>query len=205
MWRGSAVEAGIINWLGSQSMDLALKAAFAKFEEEAQGEVSDDIEKELEVIPGMVKQGTLALAGWTRPEPGDTQVEVKHWFDGIGIPIKGYIDALWPERGLEIKSTNRMGSEISAEHASQTAFYSICKKRPFDVLYVSKNKWNLFRLENAEAHLKRLEWAAHAVQDLLTAFPDPLAATRILPAPDYDHPYLWKSEAARTAAAQIWR
>jgi hypothetical protein len=202
MWRGQAVEAGIISYLRDRDLDAAIKVALWRFEEEALGEVSDEIEKELALIPGMVEQGSIALASWEKPTR--VQIRVEHKFDGIDIPIIGFADAEWPAKGLEIKSTSRMPSEISAAHSSQTGFYELCLKKPFDVLYVSKSKWQIIPLEDAAKHVRRLEWTAHAIQDLLTAFPDPLVATRILPAPDYDHPFLWKSPAAREAAAQIW-
>lgn len=200
MWRGSAVEAGIVHYLYTGDLDDAIKAAFAKFEEEAQGEVTEEIESAISVIPGMVEQGAIALAG--REMPFGKQIRVEHQFDGIDIPAIGFVDVEWPEIGLEIKSTNRMPSDISEGHACQTAFYKFCRKKPFEVLYVTKSKHQLIPFDADPApYVRRLEWTAHAINDLLTAFPDKMRATRVLPAPDYDHPYLWNSPAAREAAA----
>lgn len=203
MWRGTAVEAGIVAYLRLRDLDEAIRSALERFELEAQGEVTPEIEKELAVIPGMVEQGSIALAD--RPFPDATQLKVEHWFDGIEIPILGYVDAIWAETGLEIKTTNAMPSELRESHARQAGFYSICKKRPFDVLYVTPKKHQIFRVEDPQQYVRRMEWAAHAIVGLLTAFPDRDAATRILPPPDYGHPYLWKSETSRAAAEQIWR
>lgn len=204
MWRGQAVEEGIVHYLYTRDLDAAIKAGLAKFEERAQGEVSDEIEKELASIPGMIEQGSIALAD--KEIPFGKQVRVEHQFPGIEIPTIGFVDCEWPERGLEIKSTDRMPSEIREGHATQTAFYKFCRKKPFDILYVTKSKHQLIPFDqDPMPYVKRLEWAAHAISDLMTAFPNKDRATRLLPPPDYDHMYLWKSPAAREAAEKIWR
>ncbi len=204
LWRGIAVEDGIIRYLYTRDLDEAIKCGFAKFDEKAQGEVTDEIEKELAVIPGMIEQGSIALAG--REMPFGKQIRVEYQFSGLDIPTIGFVDCEWPERGLEIKSTNRMPSEISENHGTQTDFYRVCRKKPFDILYVTKSKHQLIPRDcDPMPSIRRLEWAAHAINDLLTAFPDKNRVTQLLPPPDYDHAYLWKSPAAREAAALIWR
>jgi hypothetical protein len=201
MWRGSAVEAGIIDYLLNRDLDVAIKVAFGRFEKDAQGEITDAIEKQLDMIPGMVEQGSIALAG--HEAPCAVQVPVEHRFDDIPIPVIGFVDAEWPQRLLEIKTVSSIKNEITAAHACQSGFYSFCRKKPIDVLYVTPKKFNLIALEDPLKHVQRLERAALAIQILLTAFPDAHDATRILPPPDYGHNYLWKSEAAREAYMEI--
>ncbi len=204
MWRGIAVEVGIVHYLYTRNLDEAIKNGLAKFEERAQGEITDEIEKELAVIPGMIEQGSIALAG--REIPISKQVRIEYQFPGLDIPTIGYSDVEWPAIGLEIKSTNRMPSEISEAHGIQTDFYRVCRKKPFAVLYVTKAKHQIIPRDcDPMPSIRRLEWAAHAITDLLTTFPDKDRVARLLPPPDYDHNYLWKSPAARAAAEQIWR
>lgn len=206
MWRGTAVEAGLVAYLKPPGdLDAAIEFALAEFEKEAMGELAPEIDKERNIIPDMVEQGSIALFKSERGQPLVTQSKVEHYFDGIEVPAIGFTDIEWVEDGLEIKTTTRMPSEPRFNHARQRDFYSVCKKKPFSILYVTPTKYAFFPQENPYDSMRRYEWAAHAIRNILSACPDKDAVSSILPPPDYDHPYLWRSAVARTAAEQIWR
>jgi hypothetical protein len=202
MWRGSATEAGAASYMANRDLDTAIQVALERFELDAQGEVTDEIEKELKNIPLYVEQAAIALADRERPDT--SQLRIEHWFEGIEVPVIGYVDFTWPTKGLELKSTGQMKNEITAEHARQTSLYATATGKPFDVLYVTPKKFQFIPLEDVGLHLRRLEWTAHRIRQILSVFHDKDEMVKIIPPPDYDHIYLWKSEAARNAAQPIW-
>lgn len=204
MVRGKAVEDGLASYLHDGDLDRAVAVALTTFEAFAQGECNDENDKERAAIPGMVEQAAIAVeANGFCERPDAKQLKVEYWFDGIEVPVIGYVDFSWPNRGLELKSTHRLPSDLSVKHALQAGFYSACKSRPFHVLYVTKSKHALFLVDDAEAQMRRIRSYVQCIKHVLSASTDAEQAARFF-APDFDHPYLWKNDAAREAAAKIW-
>lgn len=199
-WRGHAVEAGLDLWLFKRDLDAAKEAALIRFEQDALGDLSENVERQRDVIIPMLEIACNRMQDI--PPPEARQVKIEHWFDGIEIPLIGYVDYLWPEVGRDLKTTMRMPSTIPSRHARQVSLYQVVKQRPFEILYVTERRGEIKKIEDAETHVKRLEWYAHAIRRVLSVFPDKMDAARIF-APEFDSFY-WKSEAARTAAAEIW-
>lgn len=199
-WRGSAVEAGLDRWLFHRDLDEAIAVALASFEERAMGEADDTTEKERNSITPMLEQACIYLAD--RLEPIARQIKIEHWFDGIEVPLIGYVDYSWEDEDLDLKTTHRMPTEIPGNHARQVGLYSVARHKPCNLLYVTTKKGEIRPVEDGRTHVKRLEWYAHAVRRVLSIFPDKMDASRIF-APNFDH-YFWKPDAARAAASQIW-
>jgi len=98
-----------------------------------------------------------------------------------------------------------MPSKIWPGHGRQVSLYQAARKKPYKLLYVTEKKWDFKSLapEEYELHLKKLAWYAHSIRRVLSVFSCPFEISRLF-VPDYDHFY-WKSDAAKTAAAEIWQ
>lgn len=210
-WRGSAVEAGLDWWLYNRKDDTAREDAItkanARFEQDAQGEIRDDIERERDNLNGFLDRA-IELAVSLYPEgtlPDARQLKFEYRIEGIEVPIIGFIDYLWPEVVDDLKTTYRIPSEMNSEHGRQGSLYSTVKRRPCRMLYVSPKKSQVLTLtpEQVEAHMRYLTRCAHSIRTLLAMCPDgPTAASMFVP--NLDHNYLWKSDAAKQAAQTYW-
>lgn len=200
-WRGSAVEAGVDTWLYKRDMALAKQAAVQRFEDDAQGDLDDAVDAERQLIPKMLEQACLALQG--KPEPTARQLKIEHWFDGIEVPLIGYVDYEFGEEGFDLKSTRRMPSSMPPRHSRQLSLYAAARSKPYRGLYVTDKKWDIKEVDDPTIHLKRLEWYAHSVRRLLSVFPDKHDAARIF-APNFEHAFYWKDTESKALAREIW-
>lgn len=150
-WRGTAVEAGLTAALvGTGGVDPVQQALMA-FENEAQGDADDAVDKQRELIPAFVEQ---AISGWKEAgldKPVTQQVRTELWFDGLDAPIIGYADFIMDGFTVDLKTTERLPSKPSYGHTLQAAGYA--KARNEDtacLLYVTPKKSALYRLSKEE-------------------------------------------------------
>lgn len=203
-WRGSAVEAGLDYWLAKGGIDgQRQKAAIARFELEAGGEIRDDIDKERVAILPMLEQAVEALKDEVPPE--FRQLDVEYRIDGIEVPIVGKIDYEWSDYGLDLKTVKRMNAGIPDGHGRQISLYQAARKKPYKLLYVTEKKYEFKELtkEESERHLRHLAWYAHNIRRGLATFGDKEELARIYP-PDFTSFY-WKNEESRKIAKDIWQ
>src|SRR6185437_2886930 len=109
-WRGSAVE-GAVNKIIYEdcSDDDAIEAALGAFEISAQGDLSDEVQKERDVIHDMVRQASVSFRSLGKPVA--TQFFFFKQKTAYEIPILGYIDYLYEDFLIDLKTTLRMPSE----------------------------------------------------------------------------------------------
>lgn len=181
--RGSAIESGLDHWLFQRDHKVAEATALARFAELTQGEASDEHEAERANIVPMLNQAIAALKDF--PAPIGRQFKVEHWANGVEVPIMGYIDYLWEDFGLDLKTTKACPSSIKADHARQVALYAEARQRPFKVLYVTGKKFALYDLtpEDQTISIRDLERQARAVRHLLNKSENAEDAARFF-APD---------------------
>lgn len=204
MWRGSAVEAGLDSWVYKYDENEALAAMHARFEEDAQGEIEDKIDKERDVLGLFLQQACRACGERGISDmPTARQLKIEYWFDGIEVPVIGYVDYEWPEFGLDLKTTHRIPSDIPGRHARQISLYSMARQKPYRLLYVSTKRADVRELSSDEVrnHIKHLEWNAHTIRRALALYEDPTDLVRLFP-PNFDH-YMWKDETIRQKATEI--
>ncbi len=204
MWCGTAVEAGVDVWLFAPRKDesayfAAQEVASGVFDVLCAGEITDELDKERRNVADMLAKATDRLKHY--PIPDARQLKAEYWFDGIEVPLQLWIDYLWEDQGLELKTTRALPSSIKAAHARQAGLYSLAKKRPFHVLYVTPKKCEMYPVENAEGYVKQLECAAKAVRNVLNAGKTVEGVSQLF-IPDYE---FWKwSPSLIEAAKPIW-
>lgn len=201
MWRGSAVEAGLDHVLFGKE-DQALAATTDRFELDAQGEITDEIDKERSLLPAFLDQAVRATA--ELPPPTTRQFKFEHWFEEVPVPIVGYTDYEWPDFGFDLKTTHRIPrKEIPSYHARQIALYSTARQKPFKLAYCSSKDFIIreISLEEAQKNTIYLEGVARAVHRALSVSDDPHEVARLY-VPDLDSFY-WDEDSINEAK-KIW-
>lgn len=166
-------------WLG-QAVEAALEAqdrtVGAKIFDDKAGEFRGDpadlaeIRKLIEPMYSQANAGILSIG-----KTGAVyQEKVEHWIDGIAIPTIGYIDFLFEDLLVDLKTTSAMPSKPKPEHARQVAFYAKATGKPAALLYVTPKKWAVYELSAAEIDnaYRELRRAALALQSSLASARD---------------------------------
>lgn len=135
-WRGKAVEDGMVAILrGSDGEGHAMQT----FEANAMGEASDEIEDERKRIAPMIGQ----VRKWQPAAPLiATQLKVEHWFDGVPLPVIGYLDFVFEDGHIvDLKTTKACPSAPKRDHARQVALYRAARSNaPGSLLYVTDKR-----------------------------------------------------------------
>lgn len=195
--RGTAIEAGLDVWLFQRDAKGAEMTALANFADRTQGVADDEHEAERANIAPMLAQAITALKDF--PVPVGRQMKIEHYANGVEIPIIGYIDYIFDEFGLDLKTTKACPSSIKADHARQVSTYAEAKKKPFKVLYVTAKKSALYDLTETDQaiHLRDIERQARAVRHLLKHSFDAEDAAKFF-APDFSD-FRWSGPLIETA------
>lgn len=182
MARGKAVEDGLLHLLHGKSYEEALAAANTSFDNNVAGELSDEIDAEKSLIPGMLKQ----CLNIPKPSPIiASQIKVEHYFEGVSVPVIGYIDFIFECGSLwELKTTKACPSKPRGAHARQLSLYRTCRRAPsVAVLYVTEKRSAMFPVSelDAEKAMTELHGAALSLQRFLDKCDDAEDAIRCLP------------------------
>ena len=204
--RGVAVEDGVTH--GLLNPDAALKdcvdVAQLKYDNLTALSTDDRRAKYRDNIPDMVSQALAELRPYGVPSA--TQGFVEWQPEGLTLPIVGYFDYEFADKGtiVDLKTTERIPSEIKIPHARQVSLYVTAtgdNKRGL-LSYASPKKVVTYQLENAREHLKALHQIALRVEKFLSLSEDPQFYLSIT-APDLDS-YFWNSPAARQLSHEMW-
>lgn len=202
--RGVAVEDGVT--LGLNDMDASIpdciNAALTRYDTLTAMTSDPRREKYRETVPGMVKSALGELRGYGKPT--STQGFVTWQPEGLKLPIVGYYDYEWSNHGIlgDLKTTERMPSEIKTGHARQVALYAASDNVDARLIYVTPKKLEVYGLENVRRHREALHKIALAVEKFLSLSDDPKFFVSIT-APDLDSFY-WGTPPARRLAYEIW-
>ena len=176
-WRGICVEDAVVETLMGGSEAEAIAKALAKFDQRFP--IGDEkTTKEREMVQPMVHIAVEQLMEFGRPEFADAEnkqekISITAKGDGYEVPVIGYLDLVYPQHGLviDLKTTSRMPSSMSAEHRLQRAIYAKAKgNMAVKFLYVTPKKAAMLEdgdvaetLAFAKAQISRLEAFLRAV------------------------------------------
>jgi hypothetical protein len=202
--RGVAVEEGVTVGLKNPDASLAdcCTAAYAKYDTLTAMSTDERREKYRGNIPDMVEQALAEL----RPYgvPSDVQGSVTWTPDGLKLPIFGYFDFHWAEHNIttDLKTTERMPSEVKINHARQVGLYVTSNNAAARVTYATPKKCQTYTVDNIDEHRWALFQIALRVEKFLSLSNDPCFFVDIT-APDLDSFY-WTGPAARQLAFDHW-
>lgn len=168
--RGQCVEKAVVHTLLGESETKAIKDAIQDFDDEfLMGD--EKTTKERDLIEPMVQIALEELVEFGKPEfstgTDQERIEIKAKGDGWEIPVIGFLDLVYPAHGtvVDLKTTTRIPSTMSADHQLQRAIYAKAKgNMAVKFLYVSAKKANWLEdgdvagtLAKAKAQIGRME------------------------------------------------
>jgi len=146
--RGICTEDAVVAALTGENKDGALDAALEKFDKSFP--IGDEkTSKERAMIEPCLDLALGELQQYGQPEfteDGQQKISITAKTDDYEIPVIGFLDLVFPEHGLviDLKTTGRMPSTMSAEHQLQRAIYQKARgNQAVKFLYVSPKKTNL--------------------------------------------------------------
>lgn len=175
-WRGICVEDAVVETLMGGSEEEAIANALAKFDQRFP--IGDEkTTKERDMITPMVQLAVEELTEFGKPEFPENErqekISITAKGDGWEIPVIGYLDLVFPQHGvvIDLKTTSRLPSSMSAEHVLQRAIYQKAKgNMAVRFLYVTPKKAVMLEdgdvnetLALAKAQINRLEAFLRAV------------------------------------------
>jgi hypothetical protein len=178
-WRGQAVEDGLTAVLrGGDGAGVAAQT----FENNALGDLSDEVEAERKRVAPMLAQAVQ----WSPPAPLiATQLKIEHWFDGVPVPLIGYLDFVFEgPMILDLKTTKACPSSPRRSHTRQMALYRAARANsPASLLYVTEKKFACYPVGDNEAAeaLAELRWAAMTMGRFLSVVDSAQDALHMLP------------------------
>lgn len=215
MYRGDAVEAGLGRYLHNHGhtdvarrkdiLGHAIEHALAVFWDRAQGEITDETEKEAGLIIGMVEHGAAYFDQFNSGLEF-TQLTVETNIDGVGVPIWGKVDFILADGSIhELKTTTRVPSALETatlSHRWQAAVYAKSRNATTHLVYVSAKKFNSFEVLPDDQSLVSLAQSARAMERQLRAQPKGVDLLNRLPLVHgsfyWDERFIEAYEAAQT-------
>ena len=203
MERGKAVEHGCyVGHVGSE-FDNPIEEALREYNKAtALGVNGEARDRERENIPLMVQQ-YIDLFDGNLPTLEGFQRRIEVEIPGCPVPVIGYTDFDFEDAVVDLKTTTRLPSAISAAHRRQGAIYSRASgNRGVDFIYVTPKKAARYQLENSDQDWLEVCQTAHRLLRFLDKFEtrEELAAAVI---PNFDTFY-WSSSSTREAAREIF-
>jgi hypothetical protein len=173
-WRGICTEDAVVQILMGDHETASIDRALAKFDKRFPiGDEKTSAERAR--IKPMTQLAIEELIEFGKPEfpeveEGDNlqeKISITAKGDGWSIPVIGYLDLVFPQHGvvIDLKTTGRIPSTMSAEHQLQRAIYAKAKGN-MDVrfLYVSEKKTSMLAdgdptelLAQAKVQISRIE------------------------------------------------
>lgn len=203
MERGKAVEHGCyIGHTGSE-FDDPIEEAVREFNKAtALGVAGEARDRERENIPLMVQQ-YLDLFDGNLPTLEGFQRRIEVEVPGCPIPVIGYTDFDFEDVIVDLKTTTRLPSAISAAHRRQGAIYSRASgNRGVDFIYLTPRKAARYQLENSDQDWLEVCETAHRVLRFLEKFETREEVASVV-IPNFDTFY-WSSASTREKAREVF-
>ncbi len=202
--RGIAVEDGVTSGLKDQaaSIESCVEIALLKYDQISALSGDRRRDEYRATIGGMVERAISELRPYGVPSRTQGFVEWKP--EGLNLPIVGYFDFEWADHGIivDLKTTERLPSEIKIPHARQVALYAASDNMDARLTYITPKKSATYKLENIREHREALFKIAQKVERFLELSDDPKFFVSIT-APDLESFY-WTSPGARQLAFENW-
>lgn len=185
--RGTATEAGVSAGLFDHALSVedCVAVALPVFNRLTALSGDPKCEAERSVIPGMVKQG-LALRSHGaphRPNSSD-QHKVEIRLEGVPVPVIGFLDWLYDEEILDLKTTLRVPSSMSETHLRQASVYKTAhmdKRVRFFYASDKKAEKHTLTREQYDIAMRQLTGAAMRLERFLALSADPHELAAIVP------------------------
>ena len=203
MERGKSVEHGCyVGHVGSE-FDDPIEEAVREFNKAtALGVNGEARDRERANIPLMVQQ-YLDLFDGNLPTLEGFQRRIEVEVPGCPIPVIGYTDFDFEDVIVDLKTTTRLPSAISAAHRRQGAIYSRASgNRGVDFIYLTPKKAARYQLENSDQDWLEVCETAHRLLRFLDKFETREEVASVV-IPNFDT-FWWSSPSTREKAREVF-
>ena len=173
-WRGICTEDAVVQILMGDSEAAAIDQALEKFDrrfpigdEKTSGERRRITPMTQLAVEELIEFGKPEFPEVEEGESNQEKISITAKGDGWQIPVIGYLDLVFPQHGvvIDLKTTGRIPSTMSAEHQLQRAIYAKAKgNMAVKFLYVSEKKTSMLEdgdptelLAKAKIQISRME------------------------------------------------
>jgi hypothetical protein len=202
--RGVAVEEGVTFGLMDLKAPVAacINAALVKYDTITAFSPDPRKDQYRATVAPMVTSALKELRDYGKPST--TQGFVTWQPEDLRLPIVGYFDYEWSKHGIlgDLKTTERMPSQIKTGHARQVALYAASDNIDARLIYCTPKRLEVYGLENVRKHRDALHRIALAVEKFIALSDDP-EFFKTITVPDLDSFY-WANPPARQLAYEIW-
>ena len=152
------------------------------------------VEQELRVLLRCLDVCFPLMCSWEQPSA--YQKEIYLQIEGIEIPVRGFIDLLYPSEVRELKSTVKPKREITQDHVFQVSTYAMAIQQETGewpeacVDYITPDSLQSYALDNVEAQAREVVDTASKIRTLLAAAKDESALRKSVQ-PDFSR-WIWK-------------
>ena len=212
--RGKAVEHGV--HLGLTNPQIAIEECIEAAEREfmRQTALNTDPRRndEHKRLAGWVRGAIAELRQYGMPNGYQEKIEIK--LDDVAVPLVGYIDWKFSDHGLivDLKTTERFSSQISAAHGRQGAVYAAAHGNfgmRFAYAKPSPGKSDSRQVtvyemsgDDVRRHVAALRAIALSLERFLAVSDDPNELAGLI-VPDFDS-FWWSEPAARAAGREVF-
>lgn len=202
--RGLAIEDGVTHALRNPTapMEECVKVALDSFDRRAA--LSGDARrmKHREQVAPTTERAATELRQYGVPDKIQTRFEVS--IEGIHVPLHGILDFGWTQHGiiLDLKTSERVASTISAAHARQGCIYVYNSNTQMRFCYAAPQKLCVYVLENPSEHVVALQQIAARMERFLRISSDPHELAALI-APNYDD-FRWNDPSQRAVGREIF-
>lgn len=188
MWRGTAVENGLVGILRGQPLATAITAAYQSFDLNSKDftEDNDELTEQRALIAPMLTE----CIKWKPPSDlNATQLKIEYYFDPIPIPVIGYLDfAFECGTDIDLKTTTKCPSTPYAAHVRQVSIYRAARNRSGGVMYVTPKRHEYYQVTDDMMNdaIQELYAAALSLNNFLARMDTREDVFRSLPV-DYSH------------------
>lgn len=184
--RGTSAEDGISAALFNPAMEEAEAVEIALTKYQGLTALSTDPKREVErgVIPGMVRQGLTLREHGVPIRPNGFQHKIEINLPGLSVPVIGYLDWLYADEIIDLKTTLRVPSSISDPHCRQASIYkSAHMDKRVRFFYASDKKAEKHTLtrEQYDVAMRETTGAALRLQRFLALSDDAAELAAIVP------------------------
>ena len=202
--RGTAAEAGISAGLFDHSLTQEDCEAVALPIYDRLSALSGDPKRESErlVIPGMIRQGlALREKGVPIPPVDSDQHRIEIRLEGVSVPIIGFLDWMYPEEIIDLKTTLRVPSAMGEAHLRQASIYKnahLDKRVRFFYASDKKSDTHTLTREQYDAAIRQITLTAQRMERFLGISDDARELAAIVP---HDSSTFYFSDATTKANA----
>ena len=206
--RGTSVETGVSHGLfdPQASQEECEAVALQQYDRLTALSGDDKRDKERGVIPGMIRNG-LGLrerGAPIRPNEGE-QHRIEVTFEGVPVPVIGYLDFEFATEVLDAKTTNAIPSALPVAHARQFSVYKTAKMdKRMRGAYISSKRMDILTLDRETYDRSIIEIVAMAkrMERFLSVSDDPQELAAIV---SHDpSTFYWSDPATKAKGVEVF-